>query len=318
MSQERANKIVVVGAGKVGETVSYTLMLKTQVSEIVIIDVDEDRAKGAALDISHGTAFYSQVRVRQGGYEECADAKAIIVTAGVPRKPGQTRLDLAKVNTNVAKSIARNIMKYAVNPLIIVVANPVDVNTYLIQKETGLPTGRVIGTGTSLDTARFRYLLSERCKVDIRDIQGYILGEHGDAQVPIWSGVNVAGEPVDHFLASDPEEREKEKEEIASKAKSGGADVISLKGATFDGIAMSTLRIVESIIKDQNTVLPVAHVLGEEYGEMADSCISLPCVVNGDGISKVLKITMTEEEEKKMIHSANTLKTFIQNVCSND
>ena len=263
MKQETANKIVVVGAGKVGETICYTLMLKTQVSEIVIIDVDEDRAKGAALDISHGTAFYSQVRVRQGGYEECADAKAIIVTAGVPRKPGQTRLDLAKVNTGVAKSIARNIMEYAKNPLIIVVANPVDVNTYLIQKETGLPTGRVIGTGTSLDTARFRYLISERCNVDIRDIQGYILGEHGDAQVPIWSGVNVAGEPVDHFLSQDPETRAKEKEEIAERARSGGADVISLKGATFYGIAMSTLRIVESIIKDQNTVLPVAHVLGD-------------------------------------------------------
>lgn len=316
MKQETANKIVVVGAGKVGETICYTLMLKTQVSEIVIIDVDEDRAKGAALDISHGTAFYSQVRVRQGGYEECSDAKAIIVTAGVPRKPGQTRLDLAKVNTGVAKSIARNIMEYAKNPLIIVVANPVDVNTYLIQKETGLPTGRVIGTGTSLDTARFRYLISERCHVDIRDIQGYILGEHGDAQVPIWSGVNVAGEPVDHFLSQDPETRAKEKEEIAERARSGGADVISLKGATFDGIAMSTLRIVESIIKDQNTVLPVAHVLGEEYGDMADSCISLPCVVNSDGIGKVLKISMTEEEEKKMVHSANTLKAFIQDVCS--
>lgn len=316
MSQETANKIVVVGAGKVGETVCYTLMLKTQVSEIVIIDVDEDRAKGAALDISHGTAFYSQVRVRHGGYEECANAKAIIVTAGVPRKPGQTRLDLAKVNTNVAKSIARNIMEYAKNPLIIVVANPVDVNTYLIQKETGLPTGRVIGTGTSLDTARFRYLISERCHVDIRDIQGYILGEHGDAQVPIWSGVNVAGEPVDHFLSQDPEERAKEKVEIAQKARSGGADVISLKGATFDGIAMSTLRIVESIIKDQNTVLPVAHVLGEDYGEMADSCISLPCVVNSEGISKVLKISMTEEERQQMIHSADTLKAFIQDVCS--
>ncbi|MCI9306618.1 MAG: L-lactate dehydrogenase, partial [Lachnospiraceae bacterium] len=246
----------------------------------------------------------------------CADAKAIIVTAGVPRKPGQTRLDLAKVNTGVAKSIARNIMEYAKNPLIIVVANPVDVNTYLIQKETGLPTGRVIGTGTSLDTARFRYLISERCHVDIRDIQGYILGEHGDAQVPIWSGVNVAGEPVDHFLSQDPEVRAKEKEEIAQKARSGGADVISLKGATFDGIAMSTLRIVESIIKDQNTVLPVAHVLGEDYGEMADSCISLPCVVNSDGIGKVLKISMTEEEEKRMVHSADTLKAFIKDVCS--
>ena len=240
MTNETSNKIVVIGAGNVGETICYTLMLKAQVGEIVLVDLNEDRAKGAALDISHGTAYYSQVRVRQGGYEECADAKIIIVTAGVPRKPGQTRLELAKVNTGVARSIAKNIMKYAKNPLIIVVSNPVDVNTYLIQKETGLPKERVIGTGTSLDTARFRYLLGERVKVDIRDIQGYILGEHGDTQVPIWSSVNVAGEPIDHFLPAEEEEKEKVKEQIDNKAKTGGADVISLKGATFDGIAMST------------------------------------------------------------------------------
>ena len=189
MNSETSNKIVVIGAGNVGETICYTLMLRAQVGEIVLIDVNEKKAKGAALDISHGTAFYSQVRIKQGGYEECADAKIIIVTAGVARKEGQTRLDLAKVNTGIARDIARNIMQYAKNPLIIVVSNPVDVNTYLIQKETGLPAERVIGTGTSLDTARFRYLLSRRCKVDIRDIQGYILGEHGDTQVPVWSSV---------------------------------------------------------------------------------------------------------------------------------
>ena len=172
-------------------------------------------------------------------------------------------------------------MKYAKNPLIIVVSNPVDVNTYLIQKETGLSSERVIGTGTSLDTARFRYLLSQRANVDIRDIQGYILGEHGDSQVPIWSSVNVAGETIDHFLPEDPKEKEEVKDAIALKAKTGGADVISLKGATFDGIAMSTFRIVESILKNQNTVLPVAHVLGKEYGEeLEGSCISIPCVVN--------------------------------------
>ena len=265
-STEGGNKIVVIGAGNVGETICYTLMLKTQVSEIVLIDLNEDRAKGVALDISHGTAYYSQVKIRKGGYSECADADIIIVTAGVPRKEGQTRLDLAKTNTGVARSIARSIMEYADNPIIIVVSNPVDVNTYLIQKETGLPRGRVIGTGTSLDTARFRYLLSRHCKVDIRDIQGYILGEHGDSQVPVWSTVNIAGEAVEHFLPSDPEEAEKKKAEIATKARTAGADVISLKGATFDGIAMSVLRIVESILKDQNTVLPVSHVLEENFG----------------------------------------------------
>ena len=240
------------------------------------------------------------------------------MTAGVARKEGQTRLDLAKVNTGIARDIAQNIMKYAKNPLIIVVSNPVDVNTYLIQKETGLPAERVIGTGTSLDTARFRYLLSRRCKVDIRDIQGYILGEHGDSQVPIWSSVNVAGEPIDHFLPADEKEKEEVKKEIATKARTAGADVISLKGATFDGIAMSAFRIVESILKNQNTVLPVAHVLNESYGEMAGSTISLPCVVNDEGIARTLKISMTDEELKDLEHSAKVLKDFIADVVAND
>lgn len=313
-SSEGGNKIVVIGAGNVGETICYTLMLKVQVSEIVLIDLNEDRAKGVALDISHGTAYYSQVKIRKGGYSECADADIIIVTAGVPRKEGQTRLDLAKTNTGVARAIARSIMEYAKNPIIIVVSNPVDVNTYLIQKETGLPEGRVIGTGTSLDTARFRYLLARHCKVDIRDIQGYILGEHGDSQVPVWSTVNIAGEAVEHFLPADKEEADKKKEEIANKARTAGADVISLKGATFDGIAMSVLRIVESILKDQNTVLPVSHVLEESYGEIAGAPISLPCVVNADGISRVMKVTMTDEELKAVKHSAQVLKQFIADV----
>ena len=318
MHSETSNKIVVIGAGNVGETICYTLMLRAQVGEIVLIDVNEKKAKGATLDISHGTAFYSQVRIKQGGYEECADAKIIIVTAGVARKEGQTRLDLAKVNTGIARDIAQNIMKYAENPLIIVVSNPVDVNTYLIQKETGLPAQRVIGTGTSLDTARFRYLLSRRCKVDIRDIQGYILGEHGDTQVPIWSSVNVAGEPIDHFLPEDEQEKEEVKTEIATKARTAGADVISLKGATFDGIAMSAFRIVESILKNQNTVLPVAHVLDESYGDLAGSTISLPCVVNSEGIAKTLKISMTDEEMERMKYSAKVLRDFIADVVAHD
>ena len=208
-------KMVIIGAGKVGSAILNSVLRMNILDEIVVVNRNQKKALGEVLDASHTTAFaYSaNANIHVGGYEECADAKIIIVTAGVPRKPGQTRLELAKVNTGVARSIAKNIMKYAKNPLIIVVSNPVDVNTYLIQKETGLPKERVIGTGTSLDTARFRYLLGERVKVDIRDIQGYILGEHGDTQVPIWSSVNVAGEPIDHFLPAD----EKEKENVRSR-----------------------------------------------------------------------------------------------------
>ena len=167
MKETHRDKIVVIGAGNVGEAIAYTLMVRVQANDIVLIDVNEDRAKGASLDIAHGTSFFKQVWVRSGGYEECADAQIIIITAGVARKPGQTRLELAKTNISIVKSITQNIMKYAKYPLILVVSNPADITTMAVWKESGLPRHRVIGSGTSLDTARFRYLLSKKLRVNI-------------------------------------------------------------------------------------------------------------------------------------------------------
>ena len=175
MKKSHKDKIVVVGAGNVGEAIAYTLMVRVQANDIVLVDVNEDRAKGAALDIAHGTSFFKQVWVRQGGYEECADAQMIIITAGIARKPGQTRLDLAKTNVSIVKSITENIMKYAKNPLILVVSNPADITTMAVQQVSGLPAERVIGSGTSLDTARFRYILSEKLHVNIEDINACLL-----------------------------------------------------------------------------------------------------------------------------------------------
>ena len=235
------SKIVVIGAGNVGEAIGYTLMLRRQASDIVLVDLNEKRAKGSALDIAHGTAFSRQSRIRMGGYEECADAETIIITAGVARKPGQTRLDLAKINVGIIRSITENIMRYADNPLIVVVSNPVDISTYIVQQTSGLPANRVIGTGTSLDTARFRYLLSEACKVDVCDINAYVLGEHGDSQVAIWSSAAVGGEPILDFINRN--NIVLDQDTIAQKAKDSGAKVISLKGATFYGIAMTTIPV---------------------------------------------------------------------------
>ena len=175
MSITDKSKIVIIGAGNVGEAVCYTLMVRRQASEIVLVDINGDRAEGSALDIVHGTAFFHQVKVRNGGYEDCADAQIIILTAGVARKPGQTRLDLAKTNVSITRDIARRIMQYAVNPILVVVSNPVDVLTYVVQQETGLPANRVIGSGTSLDTARFRQMIGEACGVDVSNVTAYIL-----------------------------------------------------------------------------------------------------------------------------------------------
>ena len=191
------DKIVVIGAGNVGEAIAYTLMVRVQANDIVLVDINEDRAKGAALDIAHGTSFFKQVWVRQGGYEECADAQVIIVTAGIARKPGQTRLELAKTNVSIIKGITENIMKYAENPLIIVVSNPADIMTMAVRQVSGLPSERVIGTGTSLDTARFRHNLSEQLQVNVEDVNAYVLGEHGDSQVPIFSSANIGGCPLE-------------------------------------------------------------------------------------------------------------------------
>lgn len=312
MTESHKNKIVVVGAGNVGEAIAYTLMVRKQANDIVLVDLNEDRAKGAALDIAQGTSFFKQVWVRKGGYEECTDAQLIVITAGIARKPGQTRLDLAKTNVSIVRSITRSIMEHAKNPLILVVSNPADVTTAAVTEESGLPAGRVIGSGTSLDTARFRYFISEALKVNIEDVNAYILGEHGDSQVPVWSAANIGGVPIDEYAAQVGVNLDKAA--ISKRTKEGGAEVIQMKGATFYGIAMAVSNIVERIMKDESAILPVAHVLGEEFGSWAGVAISMPCIVSWDGVEKTLELPMTEEEKEAMELSVKTLKEFQENV----
>lgn len=304
------DKIVVIGAGNVGEAIAYTLMVRVQANDIVLVDINEDRAKGAALDIAHGTSFFKQVWVRQGGYEECADAQVIIVTAGIARKPGQTRLELAKTNVSIIKGITENIMKYAENPLIIVVSNPADIMTMAVRQVSGLPSERVIGTGTSLDTARLRHNLSEQLQVNVEDVNAYVLGEHGDSQVPIFSSANIGGCPLEVYASEVGVTLNYQ--EIAERTKNGGAEVIGLKGATFYGIAMAVSNIVETIMKDDNALLPVAHVLDDSFGDWAGVAVSLPCRIGWDGIVQTHKIPMNEEEKEKMDKSVQILKEFAE------
>ena len=308
MKNTHRDKIVVIGAGNVGEAIAYTLMVRKQANDIVLIDVNEDRAKGAAIDIAHGTSFHKQVWVRQGGYEECKDAQMIIITAGIARKPGQTRLELAKTNVSIVRSITENIMKYAKNPLLLVVSNPADVITKAVQETSGLPANRVIGTGTSLDTARFRYNISTKLHVNVEDIQAYIVGEHGDSQVAVWSSAMVGGFPIEDYAKQVGVTLDKK--EIAEHTKNGGAEVIGLKGATFYGIAMSVSNIVEAIMKDDSAILPAACVLDESFGEWAGVAVSLPCRLGWEGIETSLRIPMNEEEQVAMNKSVAILKDF--------
>lgn len=304
------DKIVVIGVGSVGEAIAYTLMVRSQANDIVLIDLDEGRAKGAALDIAHGTSFYKHIWVRSGGYEECADANIIIIAAGIARKWGQTRLELAKDNVAIVQDITKKIMNYAKNPLILIVSNPVDITTLAVQKTSGLLPERVIGSGTSLDTARFRYMLSKKLQVNVEDIKAYVIGEHGDSQVPVFSSAHIGGFPLKDLAQQMGIELDENK--MAKRTKNSGAEVIGLKGATFYGIAMAVSNIVESIMKDDCAIIPVSHVLDERFEEWEGIAISLPCQISRMGIKQTFHIPMNSYEQRMMDESVVQMKQFIK------
>ena len=312
------SKVMVIGAGNVGATVAYTLILENLASEIVLVDVNKQKAKAEVLDMNHGIANFKQVKVREGDYSDCPDCDLIIISAGIARKPGQTRLDLAKINVGIARDIAQNIMKYASNPMILVISNPVDVITYVVQKETGLPASRVFGSGTALDTARLRYLLSRDCNIDVRNVHAYIIGEHGDSQVPVWSCANVGGTPLDEFCADSRNGCARiDREKIIQETKDSGAQVIANKGATYYGIAMAVSRIVGAIFGNEGSVMTVTSVLNNEYG-ISGVSLSLPCVINGKGIDRVMSLKISEKEKELLHESAEKIKEVIQGVGSKE
>ncbi|NLT98390.1 MAG: L-lactate dehydrogenase [Christensenellaceae bacterium] len=308
------SKVVVIGAGKVGATVAYTIMMNKLASEIVLLDVDRNKARGEALDISHGIAYFKQLTIRDGDYADCADADVIVLTAGIPRKPGQTRLDLARTNVAVTREIVSNVMKHADNPLFLVISNPVDVLTYVVQKESGLPASRVIGSGTTLDTGRFRYFLSQHCKVDVRDVHAYIIGEHGDNSVPVWSRASIASKPFDEYCEDCPRRCLKiYREHIFEQTRNAGTELIKFKGATFYGVALAVTRIIGAFMGDENSVFTVSSVLDGNYG-ISDVALSLPCILNRNGIDRYLDIRISDEERLQLQESANKLKAAIRDV----
>lgn len=308
------SKIAIIGAGYVGAAIAYNVAINRTASEIVLIDVNREKAMGEALDINHGLCHLGQMNIHAGDYSDCANCDAIVMTAGLNRKPGETRLDLANKNVPVAKSITENIMKYYNHGVIIVVANPADILTYLIQKWSGLPANKVIGTGTALDSARFRFYLAQKLNVDIQNIHGYIIGEHGDTQVPVWSATQIAGQSVDVYCRSmGIPFGDAEKEEIVTLTKNGGAEVIRLKGATYFAIAGIVENVIEAVIKDKNSIKTVASVINGAYG-ISDVALSLPSVINLRGIDGIIKYNLTPAEEAALIKSAKTLKDFIAQI----
>lgn len=307
------NKIAIIGAGGVGATTAYALMVQGIGSEIVLIDVNKDKAEGEAMDLRHGASFVNPVNIYAGEYQDLADAKLIVITAGAAQKPGETRLDLVKKNTGIFKNIISSISKYNKEGILLVVTNPVDILTYLSWKLSDFPANRVIGSGTVLDTSRFRSLLSKNCGVAASNVHGYIIGEHGDSEVPVWSLTNIAGTQIkDYCPICSQECEDNELEEISKQVKNAAYEIIDKKGATFYAIALAVARIARAILKDENAVLTVSSLMDGYYG-IEDISLSLPAIINSNGIKKVLELPLAPQEEKDFKGSARNLKNNIKN-----
>ena len=312
------NKVTIIGVGSVGATIAYTLVAGSSVSEIVLIDVNSEKAVSEALDIKQATPFLSPANVYEGSYADAAGSDIVIITSGVGRKPGQSRIDLAQTNVNIIKQIAPKIVQYAPNAIYLMVANPVDVLTYVFEKITGLPKGQVIGSGTILDTIRLRTRLSELYSINQKQVHAYVLGEHGDSSFVAWSAANIAGVPLNDYgsamvdtniLPNTPYS----KDEVEEYVKKSGGKIIAGKGATFYGIAASVAHIVNSLYSGVDSVLALSSMLTGEYG-ISDVCLSIPCLLGKNGIITTLTPKLAEDELAKLKLSAETLKGVIEKV----
>jgi len=304
-------KVAIIGTGHVGSSCAYALQMSGLASEIVLINANRQRAEGEAMDINHGSQFTKPVRVWSGDYKDCRDADIVIVTAGTSQKPGDTRLDLLKNNANILQRMLAPALKHLENAIVVVAANPVDVLTYLTWQMTGLPTHQIIGSGTILDTARFRFLLGQHFNIDTHSIHAYIIGEHGDSQVPVWSLANIAGMRLDEYtrLNGNPLETD-DHAKIAENTRRAAYEIIHRKGATYYAIAAGLVRIIEAIVRDENSVLTVSGIANGIHG-LNNVALSLPAVINRQGIAKTLDLPLSDEEDAELKRSAQIIHDAI-------
>ncbi len=312
MEKINRGKAAMIGCGFVGSSAAFALMQSGIFSEMVMIDVNRDRAEGEALDISHGLPFARPVRIYAGDYDDIVDAGVIIVTAGANQKPDETRLDLIHKNVEVFKSIIPEIARRGCEGILLIVSNPVDILTYTAIKLSGFPAHRVIGSGTVLDTARLKYLIGEHLGVDNRSVHAFIIGEHGDSELAAWSSANVSGvrlsdfcEMRGHFAHEESEDR------IYEEVKNSAYEIIEKKQATYYGIAMAVKRICECIVRNEQSILPVSSMMHGLYG-MEDIVLSMPAILGKDGVEDVIPISLDEEEQDLLKKSADVLKKVNQ------
>lgn len=310
------NKITIVGTGSVGSTIAYTLTVMGLASEIVMIDINGEKALGEALDIRQGVPFCNPSTVYAGSYCDAKDSDIVIITSGVARKPGQTRLDLAQTNVNILKSVADEITKYAPEATYIIVSNPVDILTYVFCKHTGIPEERVIGSGTILDTARLRARISEYYSVSQKNVHAYVLGEHGDTAFVPWSIANISNVPVENYkdyILKPGSYPEFKKEEVEEYVRKSGGRVIQRKGATFYAVSMSVCHLCKCLLSGMDTTLTVSTMLHGEYG-IDDVCLSLLNVVGNKQSKNKILLPLTDKEIADLHKSAESLKAVINSI----
>ena len=307
-------KVAVIGCGFVGATSAFSLIQSGLFSEMVLIDANHEKAVGEAMDLSHGSAYSTPVKIYAGSYDDIVDAGLIVITAGANQKPNETRLDLVKKNVSIFKSIIPEIKERNCEGILLIVSNPVDILTYVTLKLSGFPANRVIGSGTVLDTARLKHVLGEHLQVDSRNIHAYVIGEHGDSELAVWSGAQVAGIHINHFCELRGHFQHQEAmNRLYQEVRDSAYHIIERKGATYYGVAVAVKRIATAIVKDEHAVLPVSSLMQGEFG-LNDLCLSIPTVVGNKGVEMVVDIYLDNEEKQKLLESAHALKQVLESL----
>ncbi|MFD1018754.1 L-lactate dehydrogenase [Thalassobacillus hwangdonensis] len=305
---ERVNRVVVIGTGFVGSSYAFAMLNQGVADELVLIDLNKDKTEGDVMDLNHGLPFApSHTKIWHGDYSDCKQADLVVITAGANQKPGETRLDLIEKNAAIFKSIVHDIMANGFDGILLVATNPVDVLTYMTWKFSGLPAHRVIGSGTILDTARFRYLIGDYFDVDTRNIHAYIIGEHGDSELPVWSHANVAGKSVKELIRGSNTYQMEDLEKLFINVRDAAYHIIDRKGATYYGIAMGLVRLTKAILHNENAVLTVSTFLSGQYGQ-EDLYIGVPAIINRAGVREVVELGLDPDEQEKLHHSSELLK----------
>ncbi|MEK3809388.1 L-lactate dehydrogenase [Bacillus sp. FSL R7-0685] len=312
MMNKHVNKVALIGAGFVGSSYAFALINQGITDELVVIDLNKEKAMGDVMDLNHGKAFAPQpVKTSYGTYEDCKDADIVCICAGANQKPGETRLELVEKNLKIFKGIVSEVMASGFDGIFLIATNPVDILTYATWKFSGLPKERVIGSGTTLDSARFRFMLSEYFGAAPQNVHAHIIGEHGDTELPVWSHANVGGVPVSELVEKNDAYKQEELDQIVDDVKNAAYHIIEKKGATYYGVAMSLARITKAILHNENSILTVSTYLDGQYGA-DDVYIGVPAVVNRGGIAGITELNLNEKEKEQFLHSAGVLKNILK------